>query len=82
MKMKRTFISQPEGMASFCSLFIVKHKELKPYLNEAAAHGYNVSVYRMANDFGSVHNVPAETINSMKEHFADFEGETIVRADN
>ena len=60
----------------------VKHKELKPYLNEAAAHGYNVSVYRMANDFGSIHNVPAETINSMKEHFADFEGETIVRADN
>jgi hypothetical protein len=36
----------------------------------------------MANDFGSIHNVPMETINNMKEHFADFEGETIVRADN
>ena len=56
----------------------VKRRELKPYLVE---RGYRIVIYRMANDFGSIHRVPRETVSRMKESFIDCIGETIVKSD-
>lgn len=37
--MKRTFISQPEGMAFFCSLYCKKFNEVIKSINDAFACG-------------------------------------------
>jgi hypothetical protein len=59
----------------------VKRRDLKPYLVEAITRGYRIVIYRMVNDFGSIHRVPRETVSRMKESFIDCAGETIVKSD-
>lgn len=54
-------------------------KEMKPYLNEAETRGLNVEVYRMDNEFKSIHNVPTETIEQMKARFVDYPGEIKIK---
>ena len=76
-----TALSEDNSFVIVANTF-VRQKELNPYLNEAALHGYKVTVYRMVNDFGSIHNVPELTITAMKHNFIDYQGETIVRADD
>tara|TARA_R100001163_G_C5034766_1_gene174211 strand:- start:154 stop:543 length:390 start_codon:yes stop_codon:yes gene_type:complete len=39
--------------------------EIKPYLNLAAKHDYQVSVIECQNDFGSIHNVPDNVVTAM-----------------
>ena len=40
-------------------------KELKPYVDLAREHGYNVSIIEVKTSYGSVHNVPEETLARM-----------------
>lgn len=44
-------------------------KELRPYFEIAIAHGIIPQVILLQNDFGSVHDVPEETILKMKSRF-------------
>lgn len=43
--------------------------EMKPYLELAAEYGYEVFTITCENDFGNVHNVPAEAIERMAARF-------------
>lgn len=48
--------------------------EMQPYLDMTE----DIKVYRMTGDYGSIHNVPKDTIEKMKKRFEDFEGEIYV----
>jgi predicted kinase len=47
-------------------------KELKPYLDMAAQHGYHVTTLIVEGRHGnpSIHNVPQETIDKMRNRFS------------
>jgi predicted kinase len=53
--------------------------EFKHYISLAQSLGYRVEVYRMGCNFDSIHNVPKDIIQKMKNRFEDYEGETIVK---
>lgn len=53
-------------------------KELKPYITLALTKGAEFSITRMEGEYGSVHNVPKETIEKMKLRFADIDGEETI----
>jgi tRNA uridine 5-carbamoylmethylation protein Kti12 len=57
----------------------VTRKDLKPYLREAEARDIKVTIYRMDNEFQNVHNVPADKVAYMKEHFVDQENEIKIK---
>ena len=54
-------------------------KEINPYLLIAKKANADFDVIRLDSQFGSVHNVPDETIEKMRGRFVDFEGENIVK---
>lgn len=72
------------GDASFVivSNTFTREGDLMEYVNKARKLGIRVTVYRMDNNFGSIHGVPEETMEKMRKNFFNFPGETIVRADN
>lgn len=47
------------------------YKEVKDYVNYAKLNGHGVTLVTMNNNFGSVHNVPEETMQRMRERFED-----------
>lgn len=55
-------------------------KELAPYMDRAKENGYDMTIYRMANEFQNKHGVPEETLQAMKERFVDCESEVIIKA--
>ena len=57
-------------------------KEMKPYLEHAELIGMPIRVIRMENNFGSIHNVPEETIQRMRDRFQDYPGEQIIKYDS
>jgi hypothetical protein len=46
--------------------------EVKPYLDLADQHDYNVVIIVCTNDFGSTHDVPDDAIERMRERWEDF----------
>lgn len=53
--------------------------EMDNYLTEAKNNDYDVTVYRMANEFQNQHGVPEQTLEKMKARFTDFDGEIIIK---
>ena len=60
-----------------CNTFTT-HREMEKYVSLAEECGAELSVIRMGNDFGNVHNVPESTLGIMKSRFVDFDGEILV----
>ena len=56
----------------------VKIWSLNKYFELAKEFGYNVTVYRMAKEYKSVHNIPEETLVKMKNEFENCPGEYII----
>lgn len=52
-------------------------KEMQPYIDFAKNCGAELKVYRMTGNYGSIHNVPEETIERMRNRFEDYEGEIL-----
>lgn len=46
--------------------------EMKPYLDMAEKLGYTVAVITCEGDYGSIHNVPEEAIQRMKDRWEKF----------
>lgn len=46
-----------------------RKSEMTPYVTMAINHGYKINVIVCMGSFGSVHNVPEETMQKMKERF-------------
>jgi len=77
---RRTFEAFDHGLDyAIVSNTFTTAKEMEPYLKEAETRGLNVVVYRMDNEFGSIHGVPAKTIESMKARFVDYPGEIKIK---
>ena len=71
-------ISMNRGWETVVSNTFTTMKEMKPYIDHAAAIGMPVLVFRMTQSYGSLHDVPEETIKRMAERFQDYEGEILV----
>ena len=54
------------------------NKEMKPYVEHAQKLKIDIKVYRMKSFFGSIHDVPEETIEKMRKRFENCKGEEIV----
>lgn len=54
------------------------HKEMQPYIEFAKKCDAPLKVYRMIGNYGSIHNVPEETIERMRNRFEDYEGEILI----
>jgi hypothetical protein len=52
--------------------------ELNKYLEYLAGTHYVVQVFRMTTRYGSVHNIPEETLERMAKTIEDFKGEVFV----
>ena len=45
--------------------------EMQPYLDMARKHGVQVEIITATGDYGSIHNVPAEAIQAMRERWEE-----------
>jgi predicted kinase len=48
-----------------------RHGEMKHYITYCKAHGHEVETVVMTGDYGSVHNVPPETLEKMRNRWQD-----------
>ena len=54
-------------------------KEMMPYIEMAHDYGYKIQVIECKGNFGSVHNVPPETIEKMKARWEEYKPVEIQR---
>jgi len=66
---EQTRMSLKAGKIVIVSNTFTTTKELQPYFDIAATFGITPSVYLTQNDWGSIHNVPTETLNEMRKRF-------------
>jgi len=52
--------------------------DLQPYFDMAKSNGYDIEIIRMESNYGSIHNVPSDIIDIMKNRFEPLEGELII----
>lgn len=63
------------GLSVVVSNTFTTLKEIQPYADMAQELGIPMHVYRMTENYGSIHNVPVDVIEKMKNRFQPFEGE-------
>lgn len=49
------------------------YKELKPYIDYAKENGHEVEIITLTTNYGSIHNVPEETMKAMAARFESHE---------
>ena len=69
-----------EGIDLVVSNTFTRLFEMEFYLGIANRLGYEVCVYKACGNFGSVHNVPSKSMDTMRERWEDFEGEQTLPA--
>ncbi|HDY7867686.1 ATP-binding protein [Vibrio vulnificus] len=58
-----------QGRAVIVSNTFVQHWEMKPYLRFAERHGLSVEIFVCTGEYGSIHDVPAQTIEKMRQRW-------------
>ncbi|MCU8259310.1 ATP-binding protein [Vibrio vulnificus] len=58
-----------QGRAVIVSNTFVQHWEMKPYLRFAERHGLCVETLVCTGEYGSIHDVPAQTIEKMRQRW-------------
>ena len=61
------------GLNPVVSNTFVTQREAKPYLELAKKYEYKVNIIECKGDFGSIHNVPPETIEKMKRRWVEIQ---------
>ena len=51
----------------------IKLKDFKPYVNLAQQYEYNVEIKECDGNYGSIHDVPSDTMEKMKKKFQKYE---------
>ena len=74
---KAAFFAMEQGMDVVVSNTFTQKWEIQPYLDFANKTGHIVKVIHLTSDYGSIHNVPAETVNRMRDRFEIIEEEVI-----
>lgn len=59
------------GKSVVVSNTFTTHKEMDPYLGFAEYHGVRAEIRTATGSFGSVHDVPAETLERMRARWED-----------
>jgi predicted kinase len=59
----------------YVSNTFIRRWEADVYHTLAKLWGYKVTVYRMTTEYGSVHGVPSEKINAMRDSMEPYDGE-------
>lgn len=54
-------------------------KELEPYISLCKENDIKYYIITMTGNYGSIHNVPEETLKKMKERWEPIEGETLIQ---
>jgi adenylate kinase family enzyme len=52
--------------------------EMQPYIDLADEYSRELIVYKMTGKYGSIHNVPAHTIERMSERWENYPGEICI----
>lgn len=65
------FWAMQRGMDVAVSNTFTRKSEIAPYIKFAKMTGHEVSITVMSGNYGSVHNVPKETIKAMRERWED-----------
>ena len=76
IEMARTSLRENKDVAISNTFSTVA--EMEPYIVHARCLGHNVVVFRMSGSYGSVHNVPAHTIERMRERWENYPGEITI----
>ncbi|HBC3534281.1 TPA: ATP-binding protein [Vibrio vulnificus] len=58
-----------QGRAVIVSNTFVQHWEMKSYLRFAERHGFSVQILVCTGEYGSIHDVPAQTIEKMRQRW-------------
>ena len=53
------------------------HKEINPYIQYASNNNIPYVVFRTRQNYGSIHSVPADIIDKMRNRFQDIEKEVL-----
>ena len=65
------------GLTTIVSNTFTTWKEIVPYVDYAVKFGHPIWVYTMDKEYGSIHNVPHDTLVAMKERMVNHD--TIVK---
>lgn len=72
---KSALFAMEQGMDVAVSNTFTQKWEIQPYLDMAAKTGHKVKIVRMTKEYRTVHGVPTETMQKMRERFEKIEGE-------
>ena len=67
-----------DGRNVVVSNTFTKHSEMYPYIHFCKSNGYHYKVIRLETNYGSIHNVPPESIAKMKARFQDYPEELVI----
>ena len=68
-----------EGKTVIVSNTFTRIPEMLPYVNFCKKNHIPFQVIRLTTNFGSIHNVPADSIERMKNRFQDWRGEILIK---
>ena len=71
----RVFNGLAQGRSIVVSNTFTTYREMAEYIEYAKAHGVPFKVIRLDTQYGSIHNVPHEAVERMRERFEDYQGE-------
>ncbi|MFA5379218.1 MAG: AAA family ATPase [Dehalococcoidia bacterium] len=52
--------------------------EIETYIHHATCLNHNIVVFKMTGNYGSIHNVPENTIERMRERWENYPGEICI----
>ena len=75
---RKAFDGLAHGKTIIVSNTFTKLWEMEEYMAYARRHGIPFAVIRLNTQYGSIHNVPQEVVEQMRNRFEDYEGEGII----
>ena len=72
---KNALFAMEQGIDVSVSNTFTQKWEIQPYLDFAAKTGHKVKIIHMTTEYGTIHGVPAETMQKMRDRFEKIDGE-------
>jgi len=79
---KTVWAAMKNGMDVCVSNTFTRRGEVQPYLDMAKETGHTVKITKMTGEYPSIHNVPEEIMQKMKDRWVDIEGEETLQLDD
>lgn len=75
---KSAFFAMEQGMDVVVSNTFSQRWEIQSYLDFAMKTGHVIKIIRMTKEYGTIHLVPPEVMQKMRDRFENIEGEESV----